>query len=155
MGSSAKRRATPGCDQDSNELYSRMEWLGSYQLVTSREQLWKRRLRQPFPAPAKRVPASQDLTRPWDTTLRDPSHSRVDPKDKQWTNQAPRACRWARVEAFPDYDLQLQMPRTKDPALDHRFGEGPGKIELTPTKPCPPQQELAWSQPAGRRRAMP
>ncbi len=41
------------------------------------------------------------------------------------------------------------MPVTKQQALDYHFGAHPGKIEVTPTKPCLTQHDLSLAYTPG------
>ena len=41
------------------------------------------------------------------------------------------------------------MPVTKQQALDYHFGARPGKIEVTPTKPCRTQRDLSLAYTPG------
>ena len=41
------------------------------------------------------------------------------------------------------------MPVTKQQALDYHFGTCPGKIEVTPTKPCCTQHDLSLAYTPG------
>jgi len=41
------------------------------------------------------------------------------------------------------------MPVTKQQALDYHFGTRPGKIEVTPTKPCRTQHDLSLAYTPG------
>ncbi len=41
------------------------------------------------------------------------------------------------------------MPVTKNQALDYHFGERPGKIEVTPSKPCRTQRDLSLAYTPG------
>ena len=41
------------------------------------------------------------------------------------------------------------MPVTKQQALDYHFGGRPGKIEVTPTKPCRTQHDLSMAYTPG------
>jgi malate dehydrogenase (oxaloacetate-decarboxylating)(NADP+) len=43
----------------------------------------------------------------------------------------------------------LNMPVTKQEALDYHFGGRPGKIEVTPTKPCSTQHDLSLAYTPG------
>ncbi len=41
------------------------------------------------------------------------------------------------------------MPINKQQALDYHFGGRPGKIEVTPTKPCRTQRDLSLAYTPG------
>jgi malic enzyme len=41
------------------------------------------------------------------------------------------------------------MPVTRHQALDYHFGTCPGKIEVTPTKPCRTQHDLSLAYTPG------
>jgi malate dehydrogenase (oxaloacetate-decarboxylating)(NADP+) len=47
------------------------------------------------------------------------------------------------------------MPITKNQALAYHLGERPGKLEVTPSKPCRTQRDLSLAYTPGRRRALP
>src|SRR5258705_13363814 len=44
---------------------------------------------------------------------------------------------------------RARMPVTKNQALDYHFGERPGKIEVTPSKPCRTQRDLSLAYTPG------
>ena len=91
-----------------------------------------------------------------DTNPGDPNHSRdwaETPTIRCRAASASRrrarsVCRAAVGTAVFPYG-GLVMPVTKSQALDYHLGERPGKIEVTPSKPCRTQRDLSLAYTPG------